>query len=370
MSNQDMGKKINSAIFKIVDSKGNLSKRWYVEYYIFDGLERLRKRAYINRGATADERYAEANRIITASLKTPEKLEARDCADLGNSLEKAMLKRGRHLRAKTKATYISKINIFLEWAKTKKYTVVGEITKAAVDEFYTYLHDVRLVSLTTQNHYQRYLFTLFSDFVRKESNPFARGVLPSPAPTPALWFQKSQRILLKTYISENDAQLWRFIEFIFYCFIRPGELRQLQVSDVFLENSQILMRKEISKNKKDQYIIIPQPFLPTLLAMGFDKANPNDYVFSGNGFFGAIPLSTNKMSYRHQQILKHLKFDTTRHKLYSWKHTGAVAVVKAGIHIKQLQMQLRHHSLDQVNEYLRDLGIADLDELKNNYPEI
>ena len=131
-----------------------------------------------------------------------------------------------------------------------------------------------------------------------------------------------------------------------------------------------MVRKEIAKNKHDQYVQIPNAFLETLRAMDFESQAPNDYIFSGDGFFGNKMIAQNKMSLHHQNILKTLKFDTKRHKLYSWKHTGAVAVVKAGIHIKELQNQLRHASLDQVNAYLRDLGLADMEGIKNNYPTI
>ena len=53
--------------------------------------------------------------------------------------------------------------------------------------------------------------------------------------------------------------------------------------------------------------------------------------------------------------------------LYSWKHTGVVMAVKAGIHIKQLQIQFRHHGLDQVDQYLRDLGIQ---QISTNHPRL
>lgn len=33
-------------------------------------------------------------------------------------------------------------------------------------------------------------------------------------------------------------------------------------------------------------------------------------------------------------------------------------------------MQLRHHSLDMVNEYLKNLGVMDSDELKSLFPAI
>jgi hypothetical protein len=44
---------------------------------------------------------------------------------------------------------------------------------------------------------------------------------------------------------------------------------------------------------------------------------------------------------------------------YSWKHTGVVQAVRNGVNMKTLQLQLRHNSLDMVNEYLKNLGIMD-----------
>ena len=69
----------------------------------------------------------------------------------------------------------------------------------------------------------------------------------------------------------------------------------------------------------------------------------------------------------HLAILKKLKFNTERHKFYSWKHTGAVQMVKNGIHIKYIQVQGRWHDLDQVNSYLRQLGMIDMQELKDRH---
>ena len=56
------------------------------------------------------------------------------------------------------------------------------------------------------------------------------------------------------------------------------------------------------------------------------------------------------MTNRHCAILKLLNFGKG-YQMYSWKHTGAVAAVKAGIGVKELQIQLRHHSLDETDKY-------------------
>lgn len=68
-------------------------------------------------------------------------------------------------------------------------------------------------------------------------------------------------------------------------------------------------------------------------------------------------------------MLKDLNI-TGRYGFYSWKHTGAVMAVKGGINIKDLQLQLRHHSLDMVNEYLKNLGVTDSERLLNHFPGI
>ena len=75
------------------------------------------------------------------------------------------------------------------------------------------------------------------------------------------------------------------------------------------------------------------------------------------------------MSNRHRKILRALGY-SSEYKLYSWKHTGAVALAKAGVGLKAIQLQLRHHSLDQTDEYLRQLGVEDFEELIEQFPAI
>jgi L-asparaginase II len=58
------------------------------------------------------------------------------------------------------------------------------------------------------------------------------------------------------------------------------------------------------------------------------------------------------------------------HNFCSWKHTGVIAASQSGINMKDLQMQLRHHSLDMVNEYLKQLGVIDSVALRENFPTL
>ena len=58
------------------------------------------------------------------------------------------------------------------------------------------------------------------------------------------------------------------------------------------------------------------------------------------------------------------------YKLYSFKHTGNVMAVKAGIGLKELQMQNGHHSLDQLNAYLRQMIGTESEALRTKGPII
>ena len=56
--------------------------------------------------------------------------------------------------------------------------------------------------------------------------------------------------------------------------------------------------------------------------------------------------------------------------LYSWKHTGNKNACLAGIPVKEIQLQNRHHSLDETDKYLRGLVLGDAKNIRNLFPEI
>lgn len=183
----------------------------------------------INRLKTVKERSAKAKLIISELEKDTDIKVKSNKILIAAALADAVQKRWIDLRPKTRQTYQSKLTVFLDYCKSNKLIYTYQIDTARVDAFFVHLRTVRKNGNTTLNHYREVFFTLFSVFSPKDENPFERVKLKKASPTPALYFQNHQRALLKAYMSKHDAQLWRFVEFIFYCFIRPGELRQLKV---------------------------------------------------------------------------------------------------------------------------------------------
>jgi integrase len=51
--------------------------------------------------------------------------------------------------------------------------------------------------------------------------------------------------------------------------------------------------------------------------------------------------------------------------LYSWKHTGAVNAHLSGVGIKQLQLMLRHSTVQMTDIYLKSLGLRTDPNIEN-----
>jgi integrase len=343
-------KKTLSPEFKIYKAGGDLTKKWFVYYY--EGSKRIRKYEGINEFHTPSGREAAAKKLIKKLKQDHFRKVSRVEEVIWDYIEANTSR----WKPKTIQQYKSSANVLLEF-------LGGRVpTEQLISDF---LEKIKIEKHPTT--YNRYLFYtkrlmdeagyafLLEGFSSLKTNK-----------TPARYFQKYQATKLLTTIDEKDPELGLFIRYIYYCFIRPNELRQLTVGDILLEEMEIRIPGTISKNRKTQYIVIPAAFQNQLKSL-YHKP-PGVLLFSSKNN-DTKPVGKSVMYRRHQKFLKLLNFGVG-YTLYSWKHTGAVAAAKAGISIKELQLQLRHHSLDETDKYLRQMGVKDLSQLSSKFPGI
>ena len=138
------------------------------------------------------------------------------------------------------------------------------------------------------------------------------------------------------------------------------------MEDILIDDWKIRVPAEVSKNRATQMVTVPTAFRTALHYI--KERGPGEYLFHPHREPGK-PYSVNHMSERHRKALRALGF-SSEYKLYSWKHTGAIAAVQAGVTVKELQIQLRHSSLEMVDKYLRQLGAWDLKRLEKQFPGI
>lgn len=331
-----------------VYSPQDLSKKWFVYWY--EGRQRRRKYGDINQHSTRAARQRAAELLIE-ELKASHR---RRISKAEETIRQYIAQNASRWRKSTLEHYQGKTNAFFDHLGGR------DLTAETLAEFLQHIQDNR--HPTTYNKYIVTLKKLLA--VAGYGHLLSNAEKLRASSTPARYFQAGHARRLLAAIDEQDEDLGLFVRFLYYCFIRPRELRRLRVGDILLEEGEIRVPGKVSKNAKTQFVVIPHCFLPHLAPL-FDRP-PGEYVFPSPAD-RSKPAGKNTMYRRHKKFLDALGFGEG-YTLYSWKHTGAVAAAKAGVSIKELQLQLRHHSLDETDKYLRQMGVKDLSRLKENFP--
>lgn len=360
----------------IYPSNRDINKTWFVSFLIptFKGLLNKRVKIQVPNLPTVEKRLAAAQKIVsdvqkngyvTGAKQKPKKIGFSDQIQmLYDLLEK---KRGV-VADKTIVHYKGQIDNLNKFCTEKKITVL----KASDAE--DFLKSLRLRGLnpTTINSHRMTLKSLFATLKKQKrvyQNPFLDTLALKQNPCGAKWFQINQQAILKKRILSDAPHIWLPVQYLYYCFIRPIEMRRLTVSDVNMCEGTINIPADKSKNKKNQFVVIPAPLLLQMFDANIQDAPPQYFLIGKDGLPSLKQVGTNYLSNQHKKLTDALKFPP-KYTLYSWKHTGVAMAYKNGVGIRELQLQLRHHSLDMVTVYLRSLGIADLPDLKDKFPEL
>lgn len=391
---------------RLVDAGGDMSKEWYVEYSMRDPytgqMKRFREYAGFKNIHSASERYALGERIVDAikakitSGWTPFDAMATTYEDnimmdsvakrWGNEREGVVTIR-KHLSEflgmkkaevspKSYQTYQSKLRIFCEWAEHNGVDKihVGYITTEHVQDFIRTIAEGKSLSRLTMQKYGQILHSFFDWMIRvkkvMKDNPVVDiprvGKVVDQAPKP---IPEQERSLLLAAMRKYDRQLWVVCQLEYYCAIRPGEIRELRVGDIDFENGVIRVPKSISKNRQSESVSVPRQMLKVFEKEGYIQADKSHYLFSATGRPGTKPLGKNSFRNRFNTLRDKLHLSAD-YKLYSFKYTGASALVNAGIDTWELQRHLRHKSIDTTEHYIRRNFAVKSDTIKNNFPDI
>ncbi len=392
---------------KLHDRQGDLTKQWYVSYTyrnsVTKKMETFKVYEKINTYTTVAERIAEGKRVIknlwrklqggwspfanqdkkavyadvtvTDVTKRGKKPNAQKPLDytIKQYLSVYLIEKKPTLRKSSYQTYKSKINIFCQWLDKQDLALLP-INELTVDHAALFIATLKHKSTTTQKAYINDLKTVFNHFKNEKKlisiNIFEHIIKPKVKKTPQKPFNPAQRHELKKYFGENHPQIFLLVQLIFYTLIRPNEARLLLISDIDTEEGTITMRAEISKNKKTQIVALPNELKKTLLEWKIYDYPANYYLLGKGGTPANKHWGRETLIKKHNGELRNLGYPLC-YSLYSWKHTGAKSLAKIAKNIKAVQLQCRHASLDQTDQYLRDLGINDFtEELQNNYPPI
>lgn len=357
----------------------------YIEFWAWSHSKNklVRKRVFKILGNNKREKLQEARKIannINQLLK-----DGHTLADNEKDQEDKVLVSLRLLDAVKKAIEIKKQggskslvsqlvslqNRFETWATQEKIERIPlpDFNKQHAFKFLDWLKYEYEISNRTRNNYLDFLRIILNLMVDREwisKNPTKgikklKTVSQQHAP-----FTSIQQEILEEYLLKTNYPLYVFTRMIYYCFLRPIELMRLKVRDIDIKNRVILIRSSLSKTGKQQPVWIPKNLYPLLTE--FLKKYPhsqNDYIFSKAFKPGHSQWHRNRFSEAHRRALESTDMYDGLLTGYSWKHTGVCNAYRAGVDIKSIQEQCRHHSLQETETYLRSLGLRISSDLKN-----
>lgn len=372
---------------KLNDKKGDISKKWYVEYsYRLPGNDvPFKQRIFVGLSTgTADERRKIAQEYIeriTEYLKSGDYLNQEINFNPLKDKQKGRPEYDNYIKALkditvsdlvqeyldfisptirygTLRTYASKFKYFVEFVERDLGgATINKITRDMLLPFFRSRATDHNNCRHTCDQYRRILYQFFDFCIDKgvvETNPIYKipryGAIVDCSAVP---FDRDDRERLKAAIEPRDPFLWLACEMMYYCAIRPGmEIRLLRVRDIDKENCKITIPSTISKNKLTESVGVPKFIIEQMERLAIFSYSPDYYVWGNRGIPGANPYGKSTMRVRFDQFRDELKISKTK-KFYSWKHSGAISAAQNGMPIIELKDHLRHKSVATTEIYLR-----------------
>ena len=349
-------------------------KTWHIEFYCFDPQSNKMKRSRftdnLNRLKDPKEKELEAQRLckmyndLLEGGWSPfdefnnEKLR-KDAISIGvDEATEAFLQhhRDKGSRKKTIQSYDSKLKLIAGYFGNQK---VNDIQDNDVLKFLSRIEKDYKWSPKTYNNAKGIYYGLFQFLILEKyikENPFL--YTPSRTVPKTEKHQVFKDDHFKTIMDslKSDPYTDFFCKAIYYTCIRPKELRELQLKHIDLEKGTIFVPSHISKNKKDAYVNIDPNFRKELDKLDIDNYDKEFYLTGSLvSIIGKTKVGDGTPYRRFIAHLEKLKLLNNNYTLYSFKHTSNVKRFMAGWTLAEIMIANRHASLEQTENYLKDL---------------
>lgn len=261
------------------------------------------------------------------------------------------------LRPRTIQHYKHAIDLITEYLPNKGI-FPNQFTPVMAQGYCDFLITKKGYTLKSHNNQLSNANIFFNALVDREiidKNPFKKVKRKSVEEGKLNYYNKETKVKIAKFTQKNGHPMFIFIQFVYFCFVRPYELMQIQVKHIDFENGTLIIPAHASKNKKSGIVPIKESFLK-LLEKEYKGLEPEYYLFGKGLRPSETQVHRNRASKSHQDLLKELGIKEL--KLYDWKNTGARDYILEGNNPYSLMSMMRHHSLDQTMVYMRSLGLA------------
>ena len=361
-----------------------LSKRknqvWIIEYYVENRHGNVvRKRQRVKNISPYQKRLELAKdkmREISERLKSgwnPDGINKMSNNTIINACDMYLKRledryKADDLRYDSFRSYKSLLNLFKNYLIDKKRDdlLLCNFTQSLVLDYLHYIKIKKNKSYRYANNNRAFLKTFCNYLVDNEMmriNPVQKIKAYKRQPKQREIIPEDKLKVILNEIKAKNFEYYIICLLTYLCFIRRTELTKLKVKDFEFQNYIIRLRPEVSKNKNNDMVTIPE-FLIEILKNHIKNKNENDFVFSADNFKpGCEKLHPKKISEKWAKIRTELNFKKT-YQFYSLKDTGITRLFKMNIPTITIRDQARHSDIKTTETYTPKIKKAD-DDIRN-----
>jgi integrase len=186
-------------------------------------------------------------------------------------------------------------------------------------------------------------------------------------------FSKEDITKLMNYLDDNDKPTAFFARMIYSTCMRPGEICQLRLKDIDLQNKQIIIPLDVTKNTKKtsvEVIDIEPHLYKELMKLKFENYKTDFYLTSkSENIIGEVTIGNNKPYRQVIKALKILNLNEKGYTLYSFKHFSNLQRFTSGWTLAEIMKANRHSSISMTEKYLKGINkVTDIS--KKEVPKI
>jgi integrase len=363
---------------------GDPGRRWYIVYYVYDPVGgQLRRR-----------RYWKIN-FPHLDLLQRKRYAQQCCAQINQQLQKGMVaapsarrypRRRHRYRSLLEAFQVvidaqdpqahrfrrlkvmhDRFCAFMQARRLDKLPL-SEFCQEMAEDFRSHLQETDLAARTINNVMEDINYVIHRLLERQPSlrehlTPHQVKKLPCQRPGHVAFTDEQVQQILDCARSQGREQFALFAEMIYTTLARPGkELRLARIEQI--QPQGLYIPAETAKNKRGDFVPLPDSMRERLQAAGVGSAEPSWYIFGSTGRPGPQHRGKNYFYKQFCSVCDMLQIErkVVRYDLYSFKHSGACHLARQGRPLREIQRQCRHSSIEQTAQYLRDLDVA--------YPEL
>ncbi|MEG2947240.1 MAG: tyrosine-type recombinase/integrase, partial [Bacteroidales bacterium] len=361
-------------------------KEWYIGFYAFDPrLGKLkRKKIKINFMKSKTDRRKLARDII---VRLTEKLidgwnpwiEAiqgssyilfYDCCDQYKIRIEKLTADG-FLNKDSRQTTLSHLNVILKYNSKLPLPIkyAYQFDKKFISNFLDWMYIDKGVSPRTRDNYLTWIrqfsaWMVEKDYLKNRPDESFK-VLGSRM------INKRRNVIddndlkkLVLWLESNNKSYLLAVYLLFYCLIRPKEMALLKLHHISIKDQTIFIPSEISKNKKDAVVTIPEVVLKLMIELEIFNY-PDDYYLFSKNFKPGEKFHKSDMfrDYWLAIIRPTFKFPKS-YQFYSLKDTGITNMLKNNMDPLSVRDQARHSSITMTNKYTPQSGLKAPEKLK------